>query len=749
MLLSSGLEKSLEKAFHMAKERKHEFITPEHILYALLYDPEVIKMLYECGADINLLEEDLEHFLKETMLPLNVEDPPEPTYSMGSQFLLKFASLHAISSNKEKITSSNILAAIYKEEASYAVYFLEKQNVTRLDIIKYISHGISKREPKDALGDKDPSQEKTKDLFADFCIDLNQKALQGKVDPLIGRKNELERMIHILARRRKNNPIFVGEAGVGKTAIIEGLAQRIVDQDVPSALKELRIYSLDMGSLTAGTRFRGDFEERLKLIIEKIRGDKNSVLFIDEIHTVVEAGAVSGGSLDASNMLKPALANGDIRCIGTTTVKEYRSVFERDHALARRFQKINVSEPTQEETFQILKRVKKHYEEFHKVKYSDSALKAAIELTSKYINDRRLPDKAIDIIDEAGAAQKIKRNIRIDTQAYSQINIKDIENLISKVVKIPARTVKTDDREKLKSLSDDLREVIFGQEQAIEKLVTCIQMSRAGLNDQEKPIGSFLFAGPTGVGKTELSKQLAHILGVEFIRFDMSEYMERHTVSRLIGSPPGYVGFEQGGQLTEAIHHHPYAVLLLDEIEKAHEEVYNILLQIMDHATLTDTNGRKVDFKQVILIMTSNEGAKESMRRSVGFDALDFEDRSTKAIEKYFSPEFRNRLSSIIQFMPLNHELTKRVVRKMLSQLEEKLKLKKVKLCITDALVEYLAKKGYDPKMGARPIQRLIDNEIAEKIAKEILFSKLALGGSLKIDVSKGRSLQRVLIEAT
>ena len=748
MLLSDELEQSLKKAFLTAKERKHEFITPEHILYVFLYDLQVSKVLYECGADIDLLKEDLEHFFKEIMHPLEIEDPPEPTYSRGSQFLLEFASLHVISSNKEKIGSSNILAAMYRDQASHAVYFLEKQNVTRLDIIKYISHGISKRKPQEIPDEGRSSQGEFKDSLAEFCVELNQKALEGKIDPLIGRQNELERTIHILARRRKNNPIFVGDAGVGKTAIVEGLAQRIVDQDVPSSLKDLKIYSIDMGALTAGTRFRGDFEERLRSIIKKVQKDKNSVLFIDEIHTVVGAGAVSAGSLDASNMLKPTLANGEIRCIGTTTAKEYRSVFERDHALARRFQRINVSEPTQGETFQILKGSKKYYEEFHRVRYSDSALKAAVELTSKYINDRRLPDKAIDIIDEAGAAQKIKRDLKTDSDTFSQISIKDIENMVSRTVKIPARTVKTDDREKLKNLSDDLKKVIFGQDQAIESLVTSIQMSRAGLNDQEKPIGSFLFAGPTGVGKTELSKQLAQVLGVEFIRFDMSEYMERHTVSRLIGSPPGYVGFDQGGQLTEAVHRNPYAVLLLDEIEKAHEEVYNILLQVMDHATLTDTNGRKVDFKQVILIMTTNEGARESMRRSVGFDAIDYEDQSAKAIERYFNPEFRNRLSSIIQFMPLDHELIKKVVRKILRQLEEKLKSKRVKLMVTEPLIEYLAKKGYDPQMGARTIQRLMDTQLAQKIAREILFGKLALGGSLKVDLSKDESSEEIIIES-
>ena len=742
MFFSEELKKSLEKAFHTAKEKKHEFITPEHILYAFLQDSEAGRVLYECGADIDNLKEDLEKFFKEVMLPVNIEDLPEPTYSTGSQFLLRFASLHVISSNKERVTSSNILAAMYREQASHAIYFLEKQNVTRLDIIRYLSHGISKRRTGDIFTDAGSPTKEAKDFFNEFCIDLNQKAMQGEIDPLVGRQNELSRSIAILARRKKNNPIFVGEAGVGKTAIVEGLAQRIVDGDIPAALKEVKIYSLNMGALTAGTRFRGDFEERLQAIIKKFEEDKNSVLFVDEIHTVVGAGAVSGGSLDASNMLKPALSNGGIRCIGTTTPKEYRSVFERDHAFARRFQKVNVTEPGQEETFQILKRLKKYYEEFHSVKYSDSALKVAIELTSKYINDRRLPDKAIDIMDEAGAAQKIRKDIQTNTGLYSRVTTKEVEDVISKIVSIPTRTVKVDDREKLKTLSDNLKQVIFGQDQAIEGLVTSIQMSRAGLNDQEKPIGSFLFAGPTGVGKTELSKQLAQTLGIKFIRFDMSEYMERHTVSRLIGSPPGYVGFDQGGQLTEAIHHNPYAVLLLDEIEKAHEEVYNILLQVMDHATLTDTNARKISFKQVIIIMTTNEGAKESMRRSVGFDALDFEDQSMKAINRFFSPEFRNRLSAIIQFRPLDHELIKRIVDKMLLNLEGNLKAKKIRLQKTDAVVDYLAKKGYDPQMGARPIQRLIDTEIAEKIAKEILFGKLAMGGTLKIDVSPGKKLK-------
>jgi ATP-dependent Clp protease ATP-binding subunit ClpA len=737
MIISEELEKTLQRSYEEAKRRRHEFITLEHMLFALTEDALAAEILMGCGMDLKKLKASLDDFMNKNMPPIDSEYLPEPQYSLDSKFVLQFAAMHVESAEKKELNSGNVLVSIFRAEESHAVYFLMEQGLTRYKVVRYVSHGtfkhVQETESKTASGGTDrESIQQSKDPLAEFCTNLVQKAKEGRIDPLIGRETEIERTIHILARRRKNNPIFVGDAGVGKTAIAEGLALRIVEKRVPPSLENLNIYALDMGALTAGTRYRGDFEERLKAIIDSVKGDLNKVLFIDEIHTVIGAGAVSGGALDASNMLKPALASGEIRCIGTTTLKDYRSVFEKDHALARRFQRIDVHEPNQEETLKILLGLKKYYEDYHKVSYSTSALKAAVELSAKYLNDRRLPDKAIDIIDEAGADVKL-RNFKSETK---QVTVKDIEALVSKIAKVPTRTVKVDDRQRLMTLSADLKKVIFGQDDAVDKVATAIQMSRAGLNEPYKPVGSFMFAGPTGVGKTELAKQLAHALGIEFIRFDMSE---KHTVSRLIGSPPGYVGFDQGGQLTEAVHQNPHAVLLLDEIEKAHEDIYNILLQVMDHATLTDSNGRKVDFRQIVLILTTNTGSRESSKRTMGFGKGQYEDKSRQAIERYFSPEFRNRLNAIVYFNSLDMKVVERVVDKMIGQLAERLKPRKVTIDLDTKARTYLAEKGYDPQLGARPIQRLIDDEITERLSKEILFGNLSNGGNVRIIIKEDR----------
>ncbi len=740
MTLSRELENTLRRAFDQAKARKHEYITLEHILLELTYDPDASPVLIGCGVDLDNLRDSLDNFMNENMPPIESEYLGEPEYSAGSQFVLRLAAMHAESADKSQINGSNILIAMFRVDESHAVYILNQQGVSRFDVVRYVSHGGGEQTRKEgstsiAKTDVD-SQQQVKDPLSEYCTNLVEKAKDGKLDPLIGRESEIDRTVHILARRRKNNPIFVGDAGVGKTAIAEGLALRIAEKKVPGALEETDIYALDMGSLTAGTRYRGDFEERLKSIIDSVKGDDKKVLFVDEIHTVIGAGAVSGGTLDASNMLKPALSSGEIRCIGTTTLKEYRGVFEKDHALARRFQRIDVFEPSEDECLKILQGLKKYYEEFHGVKYSTPALKAAVELSAKYMNDRRLPDKAIDLIDEAGAAVKLRK---YDAEV-KQVTVKDIEALVSKIAKIPSRTVKVDDRNRLMTLAGDLKKVIFGQDEAVDKLVTAIQMSRSGLSEPNKPVGNFMFAGPTGVGKTELAKQLAEAMGIEFIRFDMSEYMEKHTVSRLIGSPPGYVGYDEGGQLTEAIHQNPHAVLLLDEIEKAHEDIYNVLLQVMDHATLTDSNGRKVDFRQIVLILTTNTGSRESSQRTVGFEKDEFEDKSLIAIEKFFSPEFRNRLNATLHFSSLTKEVVEKIVDKMVGQLAERLKAKKVTVELTPKARTYIAEKGYDKQLGARPIQRLIDSEISQKLSKEILFGDLSTGrgGKVKIVVKKG-----------
>ena len=735
MTLSRELQETLKRSYEQAKARRHEFITLEHILLELTYDPDASEVLTGCGVDLERLRTSLEDFIDENMPPVDSEYLPEPQYSAGSHYVLRLAAMHAESADKQQIDGGNILIAMFRVDESHAVYLLNEQGVNRYDLVRYISHGRSgyeQQEKSTSIAKTDTqTQEGAKDPLSEFCTNLVKKARDGKLDPLIGRESEIDRTIHILARRRKNNPIFVGDAGVGKTAIAEGLALRIAKNEVPKALRNTAIYALDMGSLTAGTRYRGDFEERLKSIIDNVKGDDKKILFIDEIHTVIGAGAVSGGTLDASNMLKPALANGEIRCIGTTTLKEYRSVFEKDHALARRFQRVDVYEPSEEECVKILQGLKKYYEEFHGVRYSTPALKAAVELSAKYMNDRRLPDKAIDLIDEAGAAAKLRN---FDT-GIKQVTVKDIEALVSKIAKVPSRTVKVDDRNRLRTLASDLKKVIFGQDEAVEKLVTAIQMSRSGLSEPDKPVGNFMFAGPTGVGKTELAKQLAEALGIGFIRFDMSEYMEKHTVSRLIGSPPGYVGYDEGGQLTEAVHKNPHAVLLLDEIEKAHEDIYNVLLQVMDHATLTDSNGRKVDFRQIVLILTTNTGSRESSQRTLGFEKEEFEDKSVQSIEKYFSPEFRNRLNAVLHFGSLSREVVEKIVDKMFGQLADRLRVKKVSVELAPEARSYIAEKGYDKLLGARPIQRYIDNEITQKLTQEILFGNLASGGDVKVVV--------------
>jgi len=739
MKLSKELEETLKRSFEQAKVRRHEFITLEHILFELTYDPDASDVLIGCGVDLDRLRESIDIFMNENMPPIESEYLPDPQYSAGSQFVLKLAAMHAESADKPEINGGNILVSMFRVDESHAVYILNEQGVNRYDVVRYFSHGrqqfAGREKPTSIAKTNTESAPEQKDPLSEYCTNLVQKASDGKLDPLIGRESEIDRTIHILARRRKNNPIFVGDAGVGKTAIAEGLALRIAEKKVPEALEETHIYALDMGSLTAGTRYRGDFEERLKAIIDSVKGDQKKVLFIDEIHTVIGAGAVSGGTLDASNMLKPALANGEIRCIGTTTSKEYRGVFEKDHALARRFQKIDVYEPSQEECLKILQGLKKYYEDFHNVRYSTPSLKAAVDLSAKYMNDRRLPDKAIDLIDEAGADVKL-RKYDSDTK---QVTVKDIEALVAKIAKIPTRTVKVDDRNRLMTLSGDLKKVIFGQNEAVDKLITAIQMSRSGLSEPNKPVGNFMFTGPTGVGKTELAKQLAEAMGIEFIRFDMSEYMEKHTVSRLIGSPPGYVGYDEGGQLTEAVHQNPHAVLLLDEIEKAHEDVYNVLLQVMDHATLTDSNGRKVDFRQIILILTTNTGSRESNQRSVGFGKEEYEDKSAQVIERYFSPEFRNRLNATLHFNSLSKKVVEKIVDKMVSQLADRLKAKKVALELTPKARTFIAEKGYDKQLGARPIQRLIDHEITQNLSQEILFGKLASGGNVKIVVKSNK----------
>ncbi|TFW30017.1 ATP-dependent Clp protease ATP-binding subunit ClpA [Massilia arenosa] len=740
-MIAQELEVSLHMAFVEARQARHEFITVEHLLLALLDNPSAAEVLRACAVNIDDLRKTLTNFIGDNTptVPGTGEVDTQPT--LGFQRVIQRAIMHvqSASNGKKEVTGANVLVAIFGEKDSHAVYYLHQQGVTRLDVVNFISHGVRKDQQIDSQKASEGVEEaqvegQAKESPLDqFTQNLNKAAADGRIDPLIGREEEVERVIQILCRRRKNNPLLVGEAGVGKTAIAEGLAWRIVQEDVPEILQNAVVYSLDMGALLAGTKYRGDFEQRLKAVLKQLKETPNGILFIDEIHTIIGAGSASGGTLDASNLLKPALANGQLKCIGATTFTEFRGVFEKDHALSRRFQKVDVNEPSVEQTVQILRGLKSRFEEHHGVKYSASALSTAAELAARFINDRHLPDKAIDVIDEAGAAQRVLPK----SKQKKTIGKTEIEEIISKIARIPPQTVNQDDRSKLQTIDRDLRNVVFGQDPAIDALSSAIKMARAGLGKQDKPIGAFLFSGPTGVGKTEVAKQLAFILGVELIRFDMSEYMERHAVSRLIGAPPGYVGFDQGGLLTEAITKKPHAVLLLDEIEKAHPDIFNILLQVMDHGTLTDNNGRKADFRNVIIIMTTNAGAESLTKRSVGFVDSKAAGDEMADIKRMFTPEFRNRLDSIISFKALDEEIILRVVDKFLMQLEEQLHEKKVEAVFTENLRKFLAKKGFDPLMGARPMARLIQDMIRKALADELLFGRLVSGGRVTVDLDE------------
>jgi ATP-dependent Clp protease ATP-binding subunit ClpA len=743
-MLTKELEATLGIAVDEAVKRRHEYVTLEHLLFALLSDEAASEVLLNCGADITTLRTLLETYLSEVIekLPDNVQQMPELTSSF--QAIVDYAIRQAEGSGQKSIDGGNILAAIFQAEQSYALYLLKQQGVTKLDVLNYISHGISKIyeegepgfEGEDDEFDMDGMPRRQRNTLEQFTVELVAKAAEGQIDPLIGRMAEIERTVQVLCRRRKNNPLYVGEPGVGKTAIAEGLALKIHEGDVPDVLKGAKVFALDMGAVLAGTRYRGDFEQRFKFIVNELRKQENAIMFIDEIHTIVGAGAVQGGAMDASNILKPALAAGDLRCIGSTTYTEYKAAFERDRALARRFQKIEINEPSIEETYQILLGLKRFYEKHHEVKYSDEALKVAAELAGKYINDRFLPDKAIDVMDEVGAAVKLLP----ESKRPKKITPRMVEMTIARMAKIPTKTVVADEKERLKTLREDIKRYLFGQDEAVDRVVDAIQISRAGLGHQTKPVGSFLFSGPTGVGKTELSKQLAEQLGIEFIRFDMSEYAEPHTVSRLIGAPPGYVGFDQGGLLTEAIMKTPHAVLVLDEIEKAHPNLFNLLLQVMDSATLTDNNGKKADFRNVILIMTTNAGARELSSGGVGFrNASDTKGQAKGVIERTFTPEFRNRLDAWVPFKPLGMDVIKLVVDKFITELNTQLIEKRVLVKLTEAAREWLGIKGFDPKFGARPMQRLIHDKIKQPLAHEILFGRLAEGGSVEVDEKDGQ----------
>ena len=742
-MIAQELEVSLHMAFVEARQQRHEFITVEHLLMALLDNPSAAEVLRACSANIDDLRKSLAGFIKENTPTVGGSDEVDTQPTLGFQRVIQRAIMHVQStgSGKKEVTGANVLVAIFGEKDSHAVYYLHQQGVTRLDVVNFIAHGIKKSDPPEpskpnegsgGSGEAEKEEGDGKGSPLDqFTQNLNQLARDGKIDPLIGREHEVERVIQILCRRRKNNPLLVGEAGVGKTAIAEGLAWRITQEDVPDVLAQSVVYALDMGALLAGTKYRGDFEQRLKGVLKNLKDQPNAILFIDEIHTLIGAGAASGGTLDASNLLKPALSSGAMKCIGATTFSEYRGIFEKDAALSRRFQKIDVVEPSVEQTIEILKGLKSRFEEHHSVKYALGALQAAAELSAKFINDRHLPDKAIDVIDEAGAAQRILPK----SKQKKTITRFEVEDIVAKIARIPPASVSSDDRSKLKSLDRDLNSVVFGQEPAIEALASAIKMARSGLGKPDRPIGSFLFSGPTGVGKTEVAKQLAYVLGIELIRFDMSEYMERHAVSRLIGAPPGYVGFDQGGLLTEAISKKPHAVLLLDEIEKAHPDVFNVLLQVMDHGTLTDNNGRKADFRNVIIVMTTNAGAETMNKATIGFTNSREQGDEMADIKRLFTPEFRNRLDATVSFKALDQEIILRVVDKFLLQLESQLTEKKVEVTFTDALRQHLAKKGFDPLMGARPMQRLIQDTIRRALADELLFGRLVDGGRLTVDV--------------
>ena len=737
-MLSRNLEESLHRAIALASERRHEYATLEHLLFALSDDRDAVAVLRACGVDIDRLRKDLGEYLdgELEMLVADFVEDPKPT--AGFQRVLQRAAIHVQSSGREEVTGANVLVAMFSERESHAVYYLQAQDMTRFDAVNYISHGIAKVPSETATrnvngADEDAAAEKVNkkgnEALEAYCVNLNEKAKAGKIDPLIGRKKEIDRTIQVLCRRTKNNPLYVGDPGVGKTAIAEGLAKRIVELDVPVVLQEATIHSLDMGALLAGTRYRGDFEERLKAVMKELEEEEGAILFIDEIHTVIGAGATSGGAMDASNLLKPALQSGTLKCIGSTTYKEFRNHFEKDRALVRRFQKIDVAEPSIPDTIKILQGLKPYYEEHHKVRYTNEALKTAVDLAAKYINDRKLPDKAIDVIDEVGASQMLLP----ESKRKKTIGVRDVEAVVAMMARIPPKQVSRNDRESLQTMERDLKTVVFGQDAAIDALTTAIKMSRAGLREPEKPIGSYLFSGPTGVGKTEVARQLANTMGVELTRFDMSEYMERHSISRLLGAPPGYVGFDQGGLLTDAIDQHPHCVLLLDEIEKAHPDLFNVLLQVMDHGKLTDHNGKSVDFRNVVLIMTTNAGAADLAKPVMGFAREERVGEDEEAISRMFSPEFRNRLDAVISFAALSQEVVHRVVDKFIMELEGQLADRNVTIELTDESRAWLGRKGYDPKFGARPLGRVIRENIKKPLAEELLFGKLAKGGVVKV----------------
>ncbi|HHW3818401.1 TPA: ATP-dependent Clp protease ATP-binding subunit ClpA [Legionella pneumophila] len=742
-MLNKELEFTLNLAFKEAKEKRHEFMTVEHLLLSLLDNPAAGNVLQACDANIEALRRDLIEFIDETTPRIPEDELDRETQpTLGFQRVLQRAVFHVQSAGNTEVTGANVLAAIFSEQESQAVYFLRRENITRLDVINYISHGVSKYQNNDMHENMNSSMEEdmmtpegNESPLDSYCTNLNRRAKQGKIDPLIGRHEEIQRTIQVLCRRRKNNPLLVGEAGVGKTAIAEGLARRIVDGEIPDSIRGCVVYSLDLGALLAGTKYRGDFEKRLKAVLKQLGQQEGAILFIDEIHTIIGAGAASGGVMDASNLIKPLLANGELKCIGSTTYQEYRGIFEKDRALARRFQKIDISEPTIDETFEILKGLKGKLEAHHGVKFSIPSLKAAAELSAKYINDRFLPDKAIDVVDEAGAYQ----NLLTANKRKKIISVTEIESVVAKIARIPIKKVSARDKDTLRNLERDLKLLVYGQDQAITALASAIKLGRSGLREPQKPVGCFLFAGPTGVGKTEVTRQLANVLGIELLRFDMSEYMEKHTVSRLIGAPPGYVGYDQGGLLTEAVTKNPHAVLLLDEIEKAHPDVFNLLLQIMDHGTLTDTNGRQADFRHIILVMTSNAGASEIVRNSIGFSTQDNTNDGLEVIKKQFSPEFRNRLDAIINFAPLDTQTIGLVVDKFIMELDEQLSHKGVTFTVDKSAREWLMEHGYDKAMGARPMARLIQENIKKPLADELLFGKLMHGGHVTLRVKDGK----------
>ena len=726
-MINQELEQNLNTAFKIAQTQKHEFVTVEHLLLALLDNSDAIQLLLSNNINTEKLRVELEEFIGSTTPKTSDESKLEIQPTLGFQRVIQRAVFHVQSSGKEEVNGSNILVAIFSEKESQSVFLLEQYGLTRLDAVSYLSHGKSDKQNNSETEANESNEPESNNALEQYTTNLNKEALEGRVDPLIGRTKEIERVVQILARRSKNNPLLVGESGVGKTAIAEGLAKLITENKVPELIKDSVIYSLDMGALLAGTKYRGDFEERLKAVLNALEEDATAILFIDEIHTIIGAGATSGGVMDASNLLKPALAKRGLQFLGSTTYKEFRGIFEKDRALSRRFQKVEVTEPSIEETFDILKGLKDRFEEHHNIRYTDGSLRAASSLASKHINDRYLPDKAIDVVDEAGARQ----NLLPSSKRKKTINELDIEKIVASIARIPEKTVSTSDKKSLEKLEENLKRVIFGQDEAVEKLSSAIKLARAGLRVDEKPVGSFLFSGPTGVGKTEVSKQLAQIMGIEFVRFDMSEYMERHTVSRLIGAPPGYVGYDQGGLLTESVNKHPHSVILLDEIEKAHPEVFNILLQVMDHGTLTDNNGRKADFRNTIVIMTTNTGAQDMSRASMGFQSQDHSSDATEMIKKTFSPEFRNRLDGIIQFNPLPTEVIRTVVDKFLVELQVQLDVQKVQLEVSEDARDWLLENGYDKNMGARPMQRLIQDTIKTVLAEEILFGKLSKAGGI------------------